>query len=158
MRIQEISFHLLHAGLLSLYTAPAEGQFTLTGTFDLPSAVQSSANNHPRRFNIIEGASFVITCTVQRRSGTFNADFYKDGFNGLISDGTLVNTTYIKTGTNGGSSPISLSLTFNNFQSVHNGRYQCYANTTDGSDTVSNQVLCGTGEWWSCMYMMSSKN
>ena len=150
MRVQEIPFYLLHAGqiLLSLCTTPAEGQFTLTGTFDLPSGVQSSANNHPRRFNLIAGASFTITCNVQHPSGTFNADFYKDGFNGLISDGTLVNTTYTKTGTNGGSSQISLSLTFNNFQAIHNGRYQCYANTTDGSETVSNQVLCGTGEWW----------
>ena len=143
---QEIPFHSLHADLLSLYTTPAEGQFTLTGTFDPPSGVQSSANNHPRQFNIREGSSFTITCTVQHSSGTFNADFYKDGFNGLVSDGTLANTAYTKTGTNGGSSQISLSLTFNNFQAVHNGRYQCYANTTDGSETANEQRLYGTGE------------
>ena len=138
--------------LLSLYS-PTGGQFTGTASLAPPSSVQpTNPNNHGKRYNIIAGSSFTISCNVQHPGNLFNADLYKDDYNDLITDRTLVNTTYTKTGTNGVSSQINIELTFNNFQAVHNGRYECYANTTDGTESRRiSHALYGTGEQCHCV-------
>ena len=137
--------------LLSLYS-PTGGQFTGTASLAPPSSVESSnPNNHGRRYNIIAGSSFTISCDVRRTSGSFVADFYIDNLTSPITNETLADTTFTKT-TNHAHNSINVTLTFNNFQPAHNGRYICQANTTDGSESTQiSHALYGTGEQCHCV-------
>ena len=139
--------------LLSLYS-PTGGQFTgSTASLEPPSSIQSSTNNHSSRYNIIAGSSFTIYCDVRRPSGSFVADFYIDNLTSPITSETLADTTFTKTTTLVINSVI-VTLTFNNFQPAHNGRYICQANTTDGSESTRiGQALYGTGEQCHCVYV-----
>ena len=132
--------------LLSLYS-PAGGQFTGTASLVPPSSVESTVpNNHGRRYNIIAGSSFTISCYVQHPGGVFDADFYIDNLTNPITNETLANTTITKTMSHAHNS-INVTLTFNNFQPAHNGQYICQANTTDGSESTRiGHALYGTGE------------
>ena len=137
--------------LLSLYS-PTGGQFTGTASLAPPSSVESSVpNNHGRRYNIIAGSSFTISCDVRRPSGSFVADFYIDDLTSPITNETLADTFITKTdGT--GTNSVNVTLTFNNFQPAHNGRYICQANTTDGSESTRiGHALYGTGEQCHCV-------
>ena len=137
--------------LLSLYS-PTGGQFTGTATLTPPSSVQSSTNNHSSRYNIIAGSSFTISCDVRRPSGSFDADFYIDNLTSPITNETLADTTVTKT-TNTATNSVNVTLTFNNFQAAHNGRYICQANTTDGSESTQiGHALYGTGEQCHCVW------
>ena len=137
--------------LLSLYSQTG-GQFTGTASLTPPSSVESSVpNNHGRRYNIIAGSSFTIYCDVRRPSGSFVADFYIDNLTSPITNETLADTFITKTdGT--GTNSVNVTLTFNNFQPAHNGRYICQANTTDGSESTRiAHALYGTGEQCHCV-------
>ena len=113
----------------------------------------SISNNHGRRFNIIAGSSFTISCDVRRPSGSFVADFYIDNLISPITNETLTDTTITKT-TNSDTNSVNVTLTFNNFQAAHNGRYICQANTTDGSESTQiSHALYGTGEQCHGVYM-----
>ena len=132
--------------LLSLYS-PTGGQFTGTASLVPPSSVESNVpNNHGRRYNIIAGSSFTISCDVRRPSGLFVADFYIDNLTSPITNETLADTFITKTdGT--GTNSVNVTLTFNNFQPAHNGRYICQATLTDGSESTRiGHALYGTGE------------
>ena len=136
--------------LLSLYS-PTGGQFTGTHSLVPPSNVQSSNNSHTRRFNIRAGSSFTVYCDVQRTSGSFDADFYIDNLTSPITNETLADTFITKT-TNSDTNSVNVTLTFNNFQPAHNGRYICQANTTDGSESTRiSHALYGTGEQCHCV-------
>ena len=140
--------------LLSLYS-PTGGQFNnSTASLAPPSSVRSTnPNTNGRRFNIIAGSSFTISCDVQRPSGSFVADFYIDNLTSPITNETLADTFITKTdGT--GTNSVNVTLTFNNFQAAHNGRYICQATTTDGGMTESRRIghaQYGTGEQCHCV-------
>ena len=136
--------------LLSLYS-PTGGQFTGTANLTPPSSVQPSTNNHARRFNIIAGSSFTISCDVRRTSGSFVVDFYIDNLTSPITNETLADTFITKTTTIATNS-VNVTLTFNHFQAAHNRRYICQANTTDGTEsTLIGHALYGTGEQCHCV-------
>ena len=137
--------------LLSL-CSPTGGQFTGTASLAPSLSVQpSNPNNHGRRYNIIAGSSFSVSCDVRRSSVSFDADFYIDNLTSPITNETLANTTVTKI-TNTGTNTVNLTLTFNDFQAAHNGRYICQANTTDGTESMQiGHALYGTGEQCHCV-------
>ena len=119
--------------------------------------MQSGSSNHGSRFNIIAGSSFNISCDVQRPTDLgsglngSDADFYIDTLTNPITNQTLADITIIKI-TNITTNTINLVLTFNNFQAVHNGRYICQANTTNGTESTRiGHAQYGTGEQCHCV-------
>ena len=81
----------------------------------------------------------------------FDADFYIDTLASPITNQTLADITIIKT-TNNATNMISLTLTFNNFQATHNGRYICQANATNGTESTRiGHAQYGTGEECHCV-------
>ena len=98
---------------------------------------------YPTRYNLNTGAAFNISCFIGHSLNTFTVYFYKDGV--VISDGDLVNTTL--TETIHASSQKSIQLQFLNFQPVHDGVYNCFANTSYTMEEMSSDLyLYGSGE------------
>ena len=130
-------------------TYPLAG-LLVTPNFIPPPEVRSSnpaVTGSPFRYNLNTGAAFNISCLITHTSDAFTGYFYKDGV--VIRDGDLANTTLTETVPS--TTQKSVQLQFLNFQSVHDGVYHCFANTSDTNEEVSSDLyLYGSGE--DCMW------
>ena len=111
-----------------------------------PSVLANTPSSDPLRFNIIEGGVFTINCSVTftEPHSSANVEFYKDGSH-LTNTSLLPNIT-VTTETD--DYTIVITLSFLNFDPVHNGLYMC--NVSSDAPTISNtrnHRFYHTGEW-----------
>ena len=124
-----------------------------------PAAISGVASLRGNQYNIVNGASFTISCTATHDTSNFNVQFFSDtcqcpqpcppDWEGCpLNDGDLPQTTM--TNTSSSSTSRTITLTFNSFTEAHNGRYYCNASTSDvgadPSEISSNQRAYGTGK------------
>ena len=125
-----------------------------------PAAISGVVSLRDNQDNIVNGASFTISCTATHDTSDFNVQFFSDtcqcpqpcpsDWEGcLLNDGDLPHTTMTNT-LSSDSLSRNITLTFNNFSEAHNGRYYCNATTSDvGADPSKishTQRAYGTGK------------
>ena len=131
------------------FTACSSPGLTWTVNMEPPSSVLSTnPSTTLHRYNLMQGATFNISCNVTHDDCGFTVDMYKDGT--ALPVGNFMDAE-LKKPRSPNCTMAEIQLVFQNFQATHDGIYYCYASTNDGSQVLSDEwYLYGSGKISTC--------
>ena len=110
-----------------------------------PNVLTNTPSSNPLRYNIIEGGIFSINCSVMFTEpySSASVEFYKDG--SRLANSSLLPNVTVATETD--DLTIVITLSFLNFNPVHNGLYVCNVSSDmPGISNTRNHRFYHTGE------------